>query len=86
MAGRRCSITLYPPYLECLDRLLDAGFYKDQQEVFRAALRVLFKDHGLEDFCFHMEEENGPPNYLHGKKGRNHTNYRSRRAHAHFSF
>jgi len=79
MAGRRCSITLYPPYIECLDRLLDAGFYKDQQEVFRAALRVLFKDHGLESFSLNMEEENGPTNYLHGNKGRKYFDYRSRR-------
>ena len=79
MVGKRCSITLYNPYLECLDHLVKAGFYKNKQEVFRAALRALFKDHGLENFSLQMEEENGQHNYLHGNKGRKYFDYRSRR-------
>lgn len=88
MSRRRFTVYLAEPFSKCVDRLVDAGFYGDYQDVFRTALRSLFKDHGLEGFGRYVEEEGrspnhvreDEPNYLHGNKGRNYIPYRSRRA------
>jgi len=43
----RFSVTLTPPYLDRLDRLVKAGLFLDNQEIMRIAMRRLFKDQGI---------------------------------------
>jgi len=44
---RRFSVTLTPPYVERLNRLVEAGLFLDHQEVIRIALRRLFQNQGI---------------------------------------
>jgi len=43
----RFSVTLTPPYVERLERLVKAGLFLDNQEIIRIAMRRLFKDQGI---------------------------------------
>ena len=43
----RFSVTLTPPYIERLDRLVKSGLFLDNQEIIRIAMRRLFKDQGI---------------------------------------
>ena len=47
----RISLTLTKVYVETLDQLVDEGFYLERQVAIRAALRLLFKFHGIEPFA-----------------------------------
>lgn len=53
----RLSLTLTRAYVDALDRLVDVGLYVDRQTVIRAALRLFFRNHGLEAF----QVPEGPP-------------------------
>jgi len=50
LVKKRKSVTLTPVYLESLDQLVAEGLYLDYQVAIRAALRLLFKFHGIEAF------------------------------------
>ena len=54
---RRISLTLTRIYVEALDRLVDEGIYMEHQVAIRAALRLLFRFHGIEPFCSGLIEE-----------------------------
>lgn len=43
----RVSVTLMPPYMKFLKKLINEGVYIDQPEALRAALRLLFISHGM---------------------------------------
>lgn len=46
----RLSLTLTRLYVEALDQLVEKGIYLEPQVAIRAALRLLFRRHGLEPF------------------------------------
>ena len=48
---RRFSLTLTRVYVEALDQIVDSGFYLEPQVAIRAALRHLFRHHGIEPFA-----------------------------------
>ena len=43
----RFSVTLTPPYIERMERLVKAGIFLDNQEIIRLAMRRLFKEQGI---------------------------------------
>ena len=45
---KRVSVTMTMPYVEALDRLVDEGVYLSRGEAILAALRILFKQRGIE--------------------------------------
>jgi len=47
MSKRRFSVTLTTPYVERMNQLVEAGFYLDNQEIIRIALRRLFDYQGI---------------------------------------
>ncbi|HUW46786.1 MAG TPA: hypothetical protein VMW50_13435 [Dehalococcoidia bacterium] len=54
---RRLSLTLTRVYVEALDRLVEEGIYLEPQTAIRAALRLLFRHHGIEPFLSGLVEE-----------------------------
>jgi len=46
----RVSVTMTQPYLDALDRLVEEGVYLARGDAILEALRVLFRDYGLEPF------------------------------------
>ena len=54
---RRLSLTLTKAYVEALDYLVDEGIYMEHQVAIRAALRLLFRRHGVEPFRSGLVEE-----------------------------
>ncbi len=50
LVKRRFTMTLTPVYVEALDQLVAEGLYLENQGAIRAALRLLFKFHGIESF------------------------------------
>lgn len=44
---RRFSVTLTPPYIDRLDRLVRKGIDMNHQDAIRAALRRYFEYHGI---------------------------------------
>ncbi len=53
----RLSLTLTEPYIDGLDLLVEKGIYLEHQVAIRAALRLLFRRHGLDPFWV----PEGPP-------------------------
>ncbi|GAH86927.1 unnamed protein product [marine sediment metagenome] len=47
---KRFSVTLTTAYVEAMEGLVDVGVYLDLQDVFRDALRQLFRSHRIEPF------------------------------------
>ena len=47
---KRFSVILVGLFLDALDSLIEKGFYVSYQAAFRAALRRLFRFHGIESF------------------------------------
>ncbi len=47
---RRLSLILKTVYVDALDYLVNEGFYMEHQDAIRAALRLLFRYHGVEPF------------------------------------
>jgi len=45
---KRVSVTMSRPYVEALDRLVEEGVYLSRGEAILAAIRLLFKQHGIE--------------------------------------
>lgn len=54
---KRYSVTLTELYLERMDSLIEQGIYLDHQTSIRAALRLLFKFHGMEPLYKEQVEE-----------------------------
>lgn len=54
---RRLTLTLTKVYVEALDYLVDEGLYMEHQTAIRAALRLLFRHHGIEPFRSQLVEE-----------------------------
>ena len=54
----RVSVTLTQIYVDGLTHLVDEGFYLNRGEVVLAALRVLFRQHGIEQFRLESVDEN----------------------------
>ena len=54
---RRISLTLTKPYVDALDHLVNEGLYMEPQDAVRAALRLLFRFHGIEPFRSQLVEE-----------------------------
>lgn len=52
----RIFLTLTRPYLDALDHLVEEGIYMEKQTAMRAALRLLFRSHGIPPF--NLEAEN----------------------------
>ncbi len=50
MKKTRVSVTMTQPYVEILDRLVEKGVYLTRSEAILEALRLLFKQHGIESF------------------------------------
>ena len=50
MKKTRVSVTMTQPYLEILDSLVEKGVYLNRGEAVLEALRLLFKQHGVESF------------------------------------
>ena len=50
MSKKRIGVTLTKPYLQGLDQMVKKGLYLDRQVAIRAALRLLFDEHGIESF------------------------------------
>ena len=46
----RVSVTMTKPYLDALDRLVEEGVYLARGDAILEALRVLFRDYGIEPF------------------------------------
>ena len=46
----RYTMVLTRVYADALDQLIDEGLYMEQQVAIRAALRLLFRFHGIESF------------------------------------
>lgn len=51
---KRVGVTLTKPYLDALEKLVEASVYANRREIFTDALRHLFRHYGLEPFG--MEE------------------------------
>jgi len=47
---KRISLTLTGPYLEALNRLVEAGVYVDRGEAVKDALRRIFRHYGMKPF------------------------------------
>jgi len=50
VSKRRISVTLTEPYLEALNRLVEAGVYVDRGEAVKDALRRVFRHYGMKPF------------------------------------
>lgn len=55
----RISVTLTTPYLEALDRLVEAGIYLGRGEVVLEALRHFLRGYGLEPFYLRASKPEG---------------------------
>jgi len=53
----RVTLALTKVYVEALDQLVDEGLYMEHQVAIRAALRLLFRFHGIEQFRSKFVEE-----------------------------
>lgn len=53
----RVNVTLTQIYVDGLNHLVDEGLYLNRGEIFLAALRVLFRRHGLESFRIESVDE-----------------------------
>lgn len=52
----RLSLWLTKRYLDALDHLVKEGIYLERQTAIRAALRLLFKSHGIPPFYSEAED------------------------------
>lgn len=50
MTKKRYSVTLYPSYLEALDKLIKKGIYHTPGDAIRDGLRMVFRKYKIDPF------------------------------------
>jgi len=57
----RVSVTMTKPYLDALDRLVEEGIYLGKGEAILEALRIFFREQGIEPFYLESAEKSEEP-------------------------